>query len=610
MAVEDTDNYGLTGAQVKELVEQTKKRAVSVGEDGSSHVEEADQIYTKTLQLQEAGFIFRTTAGNLSVGTGSADLLAIKGHTVQEGHQEEVRDFSYEFADPNTTAEVNWTKLISYIENIGVFVEQGEQGTIAFSYRLYGSSYVWALSTSWGTSGGVPPTSLGLDWGITVTGDVTEGDSINIQVAVLKIGTLTTAKPTSYVATGYNQYDATAGYAHVIGGNQYRIAGTYTSIGIADEPGGTTTTLEVTNGKFTPETDGYVYVSGASGDILIALVWTGTRDNDPYEAFSKTTITIPTIDKESNSLPTATYGMPSVGDVADELNFADKLYIQRIGHYAYSAENLETVEALGVDYWYDEEDIFYVLETPIEYKLADSVRGEYTANDFGTEEFVGTSVSVDAMLTYGNNLVDKLRNLLDIQSIGDKLELNGGELNVAQSALGDIKIVDSSWPNNLDNTWLVMSSLPSGGYLIERSNCIPTGLGSNDLKNGDLVFVSPLDANGYVTVSVQTPRMRSEEGVVRVYYVKPGRYPASYTSQAIGQSDIVDNLTVGGSKKVLSAKQGQVLAPKSASGAPTTTTQPYGNMVGKLYIDTDTQNVYIYVGKNGNDYIWKQINVS
>ena len=213
------------------------------------------------------------------------------------------------------------------------------------------------------------------------------------------------------------------------GENQYRIDGTYTSLGFTTEIGGTTTPITVENDKFTPAQDGYVYVSGGSGNILIALVWSGSRDSDPFESYETFSITIPTVDDENNPLPTATYGMPSVGNVYDEINFSEKTYVQRIGQYTYSVENLATVEAMGVDYWYDNTNIFYVLVEPIVYTLNSSVSGNYTANDFGTEEFVGTSVATGASLYYGNNLVDKLRNLLNIQSLGSGLTLTGSQLS-------------------------------------------------------------------------------------------------------------------------------------------------------------------------------------
>ena len=608
MAVEDANNYGLTGAQVKEMVAQTKKRAVSVGEDGSSHVEEADQIYTKTLQLQEAEFIFRTTAGDLSVETGSADLLAIKGHTVQEGHVDASVVFNdIQFADENTTIAVtNMGNLVARMATMGW---EGE-----FRLEINSSGYVnlyqgWESSTPWMSN--IRLNTLNEMVGMTITGDVAEGDKVYFTYVALVIGTLTTAKPTSFIATGYNQYDATAGYAHVIGGKEYRVDGTYTSLGFTETEGGTTTVMTVINDRFTPESDGYVYPSGTSGDLLIALVWTGTRDNDPYEAFSKTTITIPTIDKDSNSLPTATYGMPSVHDVADELNFADKLYIQRIGHYAYSAENLETVEALGVDYWYDEEDIFYVLETPIKYKLADSVRGEYTANDYGTEEFVGTSVSVGAMLTYGNNLVDKLRNLLDIQSIGDKLELNGSELNVAQSALGDVgaaKVLTTADYNANRNNWsdtnpenfntVALWKVEPGAYYA------PAGIQVN-------ISTSSSSAYGHTYIVL---RGQSSISVLQYwsgnnlfwYYITSTGSESNYTKVLLG-SDTVKDLT-STTTYPLAANQGKILndkiTPSTGSGAPTTATV---GIVGKIYVDTDTDTAYMCTKVSGGEYTWKQI---
>ena len=297
-------------------------------------------------------------------------------------------------------------------------------------------------------SGGGSYTSdveLSAYWGCTVSGGtVATNDYFDTIFGQASIGTLTTATPTSFVSTGYNQYNATAGYAHVKGSNQYRVSGTYTSLGFTTEVGGTTSAVTVTSGKFTPSEDGYIYVNGASGDILIALVWSGIRDTDPFEAYETSTVAIPTVDASNNPLPTATYGIPSVNTVRDELNFDEKKYYQRVGHYAYSAENLATVQALGVDYWYDESDIFYVLETPVVYTLADSVSGEYEANDFGTEEFVGTTVAPLTDVFYMDNLVDKLRNLADIQTIGSGLTLTDGELTAAGGGSGSAYTVYST----------------------------------------------------------------------------------------------------------------------------------------------------------------------
>ena len=399
---------------------QDSKAARSVDGDTSSHVLEADQLHTSTGVSQTEAFIYRTSAGDASISNGSATLLSIEGNTVQTGHSDEQLVQGASFANETTT----------YTFDADVF---RANTVVAGCSSLRGSAtYDGSAWTFEGIKDGVAY-SAAFDpaaFGFVITGNVTPDDTISVIYTALVIGTLSTATPTSFVATGYNQYDAVAGYAHVKGNNQYRIAGTYTSLGFTTEIGGTTTAVTVTDGKFTPAEDGYIYVVGASGDILIALVWSGIRDSDPFEAYETSTIAIPTTDSSSQSLPTASYGMPSVGEVRDELNFSDRTYIQRIGHYAYSAANLATVEALGVDYLYDTSDIFYVLDTPITFTLADTVTGAYTVNDFGTEEFTGTDEPVIASIYYGNNLVDKLRNILDIQSLGPGLGLVGSELRI------------------------------------------------------------------------------------------------------------------------------------------------------------------------------------
>ena len=388
---------------------QDSKAARSVDGTTASHVEEANEIYTTTTQSTTSEFIYRTTAGDVSINTGDASINYIVGNTVQTGHTDETLNAVGVFAESGTTVSLDKSTWRSYVST---------DGTYEFSYD----------GTNWKLSGNTVTIS---NYGLSVSGTLTSGDTITVEYTQLVIGTLATATPATFVSTGFNQYDATAGYAHVVGGNQYRIAGTYTSLGFTTTVGGTTTAVTVTDNKFIPSEDGYIYVTGGSGDILIALVWSGTMDSEPYSAYSTTSVTIPTVDASNTSLPTATYGMPSVRGVADRLSFADKTYVQNIGHYSYSAENLATVEALGVDYWYDTNDIFYVLASPITYNLADSVSGAYTANDYGTEEFTGTAVALTANITYGNSLVDKLRNLLDIQSIGTGLTLTGTQLSVS-----------------------------------------------------------------------------------------------------------------------------------------------------------------------------------
>lgn len=384
------------------------KAARSVDGD-TSHVQEANEIYTTTSQSQTDAFAFRTAAGAMSINSGPATISTIYGTTIQTGHTDEVLNVTGSFQTEGTTAELNketWR------------TQALEDGTYIFAYD--------------GTNWKLEDTTVTLaTYGLTVSGTVVEGDSISVEYVALVVGTLSTATPTSFKATGFNQYNATAGYAHVVGGNQYRVAGTYTQVQFATTPTGAKSTVTVENNKFTPEEDGYIFVTG-SGNILVALVWSGTMDSEPWSAYSDNGFNIPTTDADGTQLPTATYGFPSVHGVRDEIDFAGKLYQQRIGHYAYSAQNLATVEALGVDYIYDLSDIFYVLPDLVVYELANTVSGAYEVNDYGTEEYVGTDVPLTTVITYGNSLVDKLRNLADVQSIGTGLTLgSNGELSVA-----------------------------------------------------------------------------------------------------------------------------------------------------------------------------------
>lgn len=71
---------------------------------------------------------------------------------------------------------------------------------------------------------------------------------------------------------------------------------------------------------------------------------------------------------------------------------------------------------------------------------------------------------------------------------------------------------------------------------------------------------------------------------------------------------VVNNLTSTETIYPLSANQGKVLndkiTPSSGSGAPTTSTS---GVLGKIYIDTSTDNAYMCTKVSGSTYTWKQI---
>ena len=67
---------------------------------------------------------------------------------------------------------------------------------------------------------------------------------------------------------------------------------------------------------------------------------------------------------------------------------------------------------MWVEFDYDEDYIYYVLWNPVTYQL--EFDNTYTANDYGTERILTLGsdlnpVAVQISISYGSNLVDKLR---------------------------------------------------------------------------------------------------------------------------------------------------------------------------------------------------------
>ena len=97
------------------------------------------------------------------------------------------------------------------------------------------------------------------------------------------VGQLMSVKTSSHDMVGFNAYDDNTGTAKLVGGMEYQISGTYTSIEYST---GETLTPDV-NGKFTPTDNGVLTVAGGNNtDTCVHLVWDGERDGD-YEEYEK-----------------------------------------------------------------------------------------------------------------------------------------------------------------------------------------------------------------------------------------------------------------------------------------------------------------------------------
>ena len=108
------------------------------------------------------------------------------------------------------------------------------------------------------------------------------------------------------------------------------------------------------------------------------------------------------------SLP---YGLCSVGNVYDEINFNTKQIIPRVSRIAYSAEARAEAESSGRAYDFDE-DYIYLEMTAQEIAAGTSsfaLENQYEANEHGLEFFPGTYAPVGSEIAYGASLKDKLR---------------------------------------------------------------------------------------------------------------------------------------------------------------------------------------------------------
>lgn len=269
-------------------------------------------------------------------------------------------------------------------------------------------------------------------------------------------GTIVNAKPTSFQATGFNQFDKNTMYLAnaAIANDNHIISNTGTYLCYCYAKGGVTNgyvaysasgkinniawhsdvpvidDIVITENQSVTSTlssilfdnDGYVVVEvnneAGMDDLCVHPRWSGSMD-EIYEAYvAPSVITIPQTSSVGSNLPIYTYGMPRVGSVADKLNLDAKTYTKNIERVINNPSNMNMVISYNVDYIYDDNYIYYVLTSPETYLLVSSVSPIYMVNDFGTEEFVGTTVPVYAQVLYGQNLRDKLRT--DVITISEQ----------------------------------------------------------------------------------------------------------------------------------------------------------------------------------------------
>ena len=355
-------------------------------ENGNVAVNEvmlAQNLTSDQSQAVTAPFILRTTGGSRSVGSGSAQVQEIRGAMNHTGVVQEVLDWDLDETS-GITMELDHDEWVTAVEDSGTYV---------FSYNS-----AWKLDSE---------TVDITDYGITVTGDPANGDSITVTYVKEDRGTITVATPTAFRATGWNLFNASTGYARVVAyDGAYHVGGTYTELKYSATLNGEKSGITVTNSSFTVPGDGYVWVTGGNAtNTYITTEWTDwTAGPDvAWAAYSESVINLATI--MSTYFP---YGLMAVGAVYDSISIDQSKYFSRIERIAYDPEDLADIIEEGRAYEVDENYIYVVKTTASSGSI--TISGAVTASDHGIEVVDGTEVGPVVSILYGQNLKAKLVN--------------------------------------------------------------------------------------------------------------------------------------------------------------------------------------------------------
>lgn len=320
----------------------------------------ADNLVSTDGQTEEDAFLYRSSAGSASIGSGYAEIVSIKGNNGGES------------GTPGSIPIIA-TKPIK-IETVGLnlFNKNGED--------------ILSNKTIDNTGAIVSQTGTSVIW-----------------IPCLADNTYTV----------YNSVASSIGNAgYVASMNSSVESVTLTSpVTTATSPNGN---IDVENNNkckhFTPTANGFLVIASTNLNTLCChLTWSGTKD-DVFEDYWTDSVDI---NYPNDIFPNGLYKINS--SIYDEINYKDKKAYKRIGVVNYSLDQLNELIAEAsprtLNYICDENIICYDLETPIEYDLGD-ITPIYQVDDYGTEKITyqaGYSTAPLVKIFYQNNLKDKLR---------------------------------------------------------------------------------------------------------------------------------------------------------------------------------------------------------
>lgn len=279
-------------------------------------------------------------------------------------------------------------------------------------------------------------------------------------------GTLLNVNPAGIKTVGFNAYDKATGKAELIGGNQYQITGTYTSLSYST---GEVLTPDST-GCFTPTKTGELTVTGGGENTCVHLTWSGYRNGDyedywtrtrdiniqPYfpDGLKRAGAVYDEISKDkavkrigvvdlgtlnwgyvsggtrfyvtfspikladaNNTKPNILCPLYDVGTPNDTWNTKDKVISSNTGEHMILVRDTTYTDTATFKAAMSGVMLYYELETPVETQIDPPLNLLYQVSDFGTEQFLGAGATepktlpIIADIVYSVNYRDTIKNL-------------------------------------------------------------------------------------------------------------------------------------------------------------------------------------------------------
>lgn len=264
-------NFGLVKGDKGDTGEVSEAELTQAFEDFSANgtVANAEQLTTDIRANDQTPYLFRTAGGSVDIGDREY-INGIVGGTIA------------------------WNQLVANSGSVSVTVPSGHKyfSNIGDT-KAIAISNGSAISATGGTDNIFDLTQM---FGSTIADYIYSLEQANAGAGVAwfrklfpkpyyayNSGELKSVKGlVSHDMVGFNAFDLASGKAKVVGGHQYEIVGTYTSLSLDGE------TITPSSGKFTPSKDGELTVVGGNSTTCVHLVWDGSEDGnyEPYQKWS------------------------------------------------------------------------------------------------------------------------------------------------------------------------------------------------------------------------------------------------------------------------------------------------------------------------------------